>query len=198
MEDNKENASEEESRLRVFLEKKGLFLVKTLAKGFSSRVFLVKDGKGKKFAVKLERFDSPRKDQVEREARNLMKVNRERIGPKLVAWSKKERALLLEYVEGPTFSAWLLEKHPAKKEVKKVVKALLRQAKKLDCMHLDHGQLAGKGKNILVRKALPVILDFEKASEKRKPHNVSQLKAFLFCNPHSAIAKKVREKMREK
>ena len=63
----------------------------------------------------------------------------------------------------------------------------------MDEIGLDHGQLAGKGRNILVRKNRPVIIDFEKASQVRKPGNFSQLKSFLFLNPHSSISGKVKE-----
>jgi len=67
----------------------------------------------------------------------------------------------------------------------------------MDEIGLDHGQLAGKGANIIVKRNLrPVIIDFEKASQKRKCHNVNQLKSFLFRNPNSEIAKKVKEIIR--
>ncbi|MFH1663489.1 MAG: hypothetical protein ABH986_01615, partial [archaeon] len=56
-----------------------------------------------------------------------------------------------------------------------------------------HGQLAGRGVNILVCKGLPVIIDFEKASIQRKTHNRTVLESFLFKNPHSLITKKVKE-----
>jgi predicted Ser/Thr protein kinase len=70
---------------------------------------------------------------------------------------------------------------------------LFRQAKKLDAIGLDHGQLGGKGKNILVKKnGKPIIIDFEKASDHRRVHNQTQLEAFLFKNPHSGIAKRIR------
>jgi predicted Ser/Thr protein kinase len=58
---------------------------------------------------------------------------------------------------------------------------------------LDHGQIAGRGKNILVRNDLAVIIDFEKASQVRKCNNENKVKSFLFKSPHSAIVKKVKK-----
>ncbi|MFH1696416.1 MAG: hypothetical protein ABH854_00725, partial [Candidatus Diapherotrites archaeon] len=74
---------------------------------------------------------------------------------------------------------------------------LFAQAKKLDEAGLDHGQLAGKGKNILVRKKgknyEPIIIDFEKASAVRRVHNSNQLESFLMKPKHGGFAKKVNE-----
>ena len=63
----------------------------------------------------------------------------------------------------------------------------------MDEIGLDHGQLAGRGRNILVRlpETLPVIIDFEQASIKRKAHNEKVLIDFLNLNPNSKIAEKV-------
>jgi predicted Ser/Thr protein kinase len=46
----------------------------------------------------------------------------------------------------------------------------------------------------LVKKnGLPVIIDFEKASQSRKCKNERQLNGFLFRNPNSALVKKISE-----
>ncbi len=97
----------------------------------------------------------------------------------------------MEFVPGPWFSEWLFE-NPSKAVLQKFVKELERQARALDKIKLDHGQLAGMGRNILVRKDLPVIIDFEKASDNRKCHNLSKIDSFLFKSPYGAIAKRVR------
>jgi len=142
--------------------------------------------------AKMERADSTRFKMAEREAENLKKANSVGIGPKLLAKDLKARIILMEFVDGPSFSDWLFS-GPDKKTLKKFVEELERQAKALDKIGLDHGQLAGRGKNILVRDGKPVIIDFEKASSKRKCHNFSVVQGFLFRNPNGTIAKKVGE-----
>lgn len=187
-----------ERRMRNFLKKRSLRLLlkERIAKGYSSEIYLVKNSKSKKFALKIERADSPRRKMCEKEVANLQLANKYGIGPKLADYDIKARIILMEFIEGKTFSKWLLDgkKAPEKKQLLKVISDLLLQAKILDEIGLDHGQLAGKGANIIVRRNLrPVILDFEKASQKRKCHNLNQLNSFLFRNPNSEIAKKVKE-----
>ncbi len=179
-------------RLEEFLKEKKLSLIEKISKGYSSEIYSVKDNEGQKFALKLEKENSPRKEMAEREVKNLKLANSAGIGPKLLGRDFKKRIILMEFIEGKTFNEWLFS-GPGKKELESFLKELFAQAKKLDSIHLDHGQLAGKGKNILVRKGKPVIIDFEKASTERRVHNVSTLDSFIYLNRHSAIARKAGE-----
>ena len=145
----------------------------------------------KRLVIKMERADSTRFRMAEREAENLALANSLGIGPRLFGKDLKCRIILMEFIEGPSFAEWLFA-GPSKKGLARFVKELQRQAMALDKIGLDHGQLAGRGRNILVRKGLPVIIDFEKASTQRKCHNASAIEAFLFRNPHGAVAKKAR------
>ncbi len=180
-----------QQRLESFLAEHKLSLVKKISKGYVSEVFLVKNSRGKKFALKIEKEKSPRKNMAEKEAKNLALANLAGIGPRLESFDAKTRTVLMEFVDGPTFAHWLFEKNPSKKALEKFIGALLLQAQKLDEIRLSHGQIAGLGKNILVRKNLPVIIDFEKASIVRRCRNKNQVESLLFRNPHSDIAKKV-------
>ncbi len=172
--------------------------IEKIAKGYSSEIFLVRIGR-KKFVLKKEKAKSPRIDMAKKEAVNLFLANSVDVGPKLFAFDLEKHEILMEFVDSFTFNDWLFNHNPSKKKLKKFIKTLFQQAKKLDNIGLDHGQLAGKGKNILVRKKdlLPVIVDFEKASQNRKCHNVSQLESFLYNSKHSAITKKVKEFLSE-
>lgn len=180
------------SFLEQFLEEKSLSLIERVSKGYSSEVFLVENSKKERFALKLEKEKSPRINMAEKESSFLKKANSLGIGPKLLAFSLEKRVILMEYIEGKTFSDWLFSS-PSKSALKKFIDSLLSQAKELDKEGLSHGQLSGKGKNILVRKGLPVIIDFEKASLNRKCNNYNQIQSLLFQNPNSTIAKKVGE-----
>ncbi len=181
--------------LAEFMKKHDLKLEKKIAKGFSSEVFLVKKEK-KNFALKIEKIKSRRKKMAENEVKNLSKANSVQVGPKLIDFDLKKRIILMEYIKGKTFNEWIfsLKKNKKnKKKVEKFIEKIFLQAEKLDEIGLDHGQLAGRGVNILVKKNLPVIIDFEKASQKRKVHNKKVLESFLFKNPYSEITKKVKK-----
>ncbi|MBI4053301.1 MAG: phosphotransferase [Candidatus Diapherotrites archaeon] len=181
-----------ESRLEAFLSANRLKLDRQLSKGFSSKIFLVRKAR-KSFCLKIERDDSPRQAMAEREAANLALANSVCVGPKLFAQDSENRCVLMEFVEGERFTDWLLDGNPGKRQLRAFINDLLGQADRLDSAGLDHGQLAGKGRNILVRKGGPVIIDFEKASIARKPHNRSQLESFLFKSSKSAVVKRISE-----
>ncbi|MBN1940843.1 MAG: hypothetical protein JW772_01530 [Candidatus Diapherotrites archaeon] len=183
-----------EERLNSFLEMREFILLEKIGKGFSSEIFLVRSKLGEKFVLKIERDKSPRKEMARREAENLKKANSFGIGPKLIEFDLCQRAILMEFINGTPFGKWVLEHTPKKSALQKCIDSLLAQAQKLDAVGLSHGQLAGKGANILVKSnSEPVIIDFEKASQARKCNNYNQIRAFLFHNPHSAIARRVRE-----
>lgn len=181
-----------QERLDSFLEIHDFKIVKKISKGYASEVFLVKNRRGKLFALKLERDKSPRRGMVEKESRNLLLANTVGVGPRLELFDLKNRVVVMEFIDGVTFRNWLFEKKPSKKILAKFVEALLVQAKKLDEANLDHGQLAGSGKNILVRKNKPVIIDFEKGAIGRRVHNANQVESLLFRNPNSVVTKKVK------
>ncbi|MDO8626907.1 MAG: hypothetical protein Q7K42_00445 [Candidatus Diapherotrites archaeon] len=181
-----------EENLQKFLEKNSLELVEKISKGFSSEIFLVIDSKGKNLALKIERDKSRRLNMALKEASNLEFANLHGIGPKLFSFDPKLDAILMEFVPGTTFENWL-NKKPAKEKLRKFLDELFVQAKKMDEIGLSHGQLQGRGKNLLVRFPgdTPVIIDFEKASISRRAKNANQLRAFLFRNKNSDIVKKV-------
>ena|SRR3989344_1540356 len=178
-------------RLNEFCRKNNLILGERISKGRSSEVFLV-FRKKEKLALKIERDLSTRIDMAGKEKENLIKANKKGIAPKFFKADLKNRIILFEFIQGTTFDKWL-ESNPSKKDLKKFIELLFVQAKKLDEIGLDHGQLAGRGRNILVRlpEKVPVIIDFEKASSKRKAHNEKVLIDFLNLNPNSKIAEKV-------
>ncbi|MBI4044816.1 MAG: hypothetical protein HY392_03850 [Candidatus Diapherotrites archaeon] len=169
------------------------FVVEKISKGYTSDVFLVEDKNHKRFALKAEKQKSPRRDMAGKEALHLLFVNGFGIGPALECFDTAQRVVVLELVDGMTFDRWLFQKNPSKKVLSAFVEELLEQGGALDRIGISHGQLAGKGRNILVAKNRPVIIDFEKASSTRRCRNENQLRALLFENPGSAVAKKVRE-----
>ncbi|MDO8625511.1 MAG: RIO1 family regulatory kinase/ATPase [Candidatus Diapherotrites archaeon] len=186
------------ARLESFLQQHQSRCVQKLGRGFAAETYLLQDAKGKKSCLKIERDDSPRRDFTYKESEHLKAANAVRVGPKLLAADYENRCIRMEYVDGTPFSKWVLDEKnpPSKAKLEKCVSGLLAQAKRLDAAGIDHGQLAGKGHNILVKKdGTPVIIDFEKSSMTRKPHNATQLESFLFKNPHSILTRTIHQKL---
>jgi len=179
--------------LKAFLDARNLELASKISKGYSAEVFLVCNKHGENFALKVEKQKSRRIEMVQKEVQNLRIANSVGVGPKLLDFDLQARCILMEFVDGKPFSKWLFEDAASKRQLKRFLKELFLQAKKLDRTGLSHGQLGGKGANILVRNCLPVIIDFEKASSNRKSKNVSQLQGNFLYSPHSRIAKRIKE-----
>ena len=179
-----------QQRLNVFLNARNLVCIEKISKGYSSKVFLVESPRKKKFALKIEKDSSPRKNMVQKEVSCLRKANKVGIGPKLCGFDLQNKCILLEFIKGKTLQDFVFSS-PSKKQLEIVLKKLFLQAKELDEINLSHGQLGGKMKNILISKNKPIIIDFEKASLKRKTRNLSQLKGSLLYSKHSALSKKV-------
>src|SRR3989338_6269582 len=182
------NAKVNAQKLKSFLEAHGIELVGQIAKGWTSEVFLARDSNGVLLCLKALREGSNRPSMVLAEAENLKLANSIGVGPKLFFFDKDKGVVAMEHIEGMHFSVWLFSGHgPAKSGLEKFISALFAQASALDKIGLDHGQLAGAGKNILVRNGLPVIIDFEKASTQRKCHNLNVIESFLFRSKGSSV-----------
>lgn len=159
---------------QAWLRERGYTLPTFHAKGKSAGVWCVRKNR-KKFAVKVEHAKSTRVGMVEKEVENLRAANKLGIGPKLVDSNSALKLILMEFVEGVPLGEWLQSPRTTA-STKRVLRSIFAQAHTLDEGKLDHGQLAGKLHNILVGKSGKIwIIDFEKASLKRKPHNVNQL-----------------------
>ena len=179
--------------------------IRKIAKGWSSYIWLVSLGDGRHAILKEVREKSPRKNLAEREGRFLKIVNSVGVGPMMFEANKKGNYILMEYIDGPIFRDWILDENNSTEKISKedlyyFIKELYRQLLELDSLNVSHNQLQ-VGKNILVKTELtrkkkmfiPVIIDFEKASEKTITKNIGQIESFLFYNPHGSVAKRVRE-----
>jgi len=187
-----------ETRLRNYLDQNSLIHLNKISKGYSSEVHLVKNRRNHQYALKIERDKSSRKRMAENEVQYLEVANSKGIGPKLLDHDIKNRIILMKYIEGMTFNKFIEGLNEKSQENKRhfenIVQNLFEQAKQLDDLGLDHGQLNGKGKNILVSSdGKPTIIDFEKASIVRKVHNVTSLEALLYRNKHSFIVRKIKK-----
>lgn len=144
-------------------------------------------------ALKIRRSDADR-PSLQHEARMLARANEIKVGPKLMGASKN--FLLMHLVDGPFLPEWI-RKHREKQLVQFVLNDLLEQCWRLDNIGLDHGELSKAPKHIIIHKQQkPFIVDFETASIKRRPANVTSICNFLFIsgNSVSSITSEVMEK----
>jgi putative serine/threonine protein kinase len=175
-----------------FSGEKEAFNINVLGKGCVGVVVVAYRGQ-EKLAVKIRRVDADR-SRMQHEAEMLKKANSVDVGPKFLGVSKN--FLLMQFVEGNLLPKWL--KAPRKNvEVKRVLREILEQCWRLDGAGLDHGELSHAPKHIIVDEdGKPFIVDFETASQNRRPSNVTSICQFLFIS--GAVAESVAEKLGER
>ncbi|MFB3887922.1 MAG: serine/threonine protein kinase [Candidatus Bathyarchaeia archaeon] len=149
-----------------------------LGKGYVGIVLVAHVG-GERLALKILRLDAGRPDLMH-EAAMLKKANSVGVGPKLKSVS--QNFLLTQLIDGDLLPAWL-KSHREREVVRSVLKEVLEQCWRLDQAGLDHGELSKAPKHVIIdREQKPWLLDFETASDKRKPANVTAICNFLFTN----------------
>ncbi len=154
-----------------------------LGKGFAG-VVVIGHVKGQRVALKILRVDAKRPDLLH-EARMLSKANTVSVGPKLVGASRN--FILTQLIEGNHLPNWLKNQRE-KPVVQKVLGEILEQCWRLDELGLDHGELSKAPKHIIIdNKLKPWIIDFETASDTRKPSNVTAMCNFLFSGGGSVV-----------
>lgn len=148
---------------------------------------------GEKLVLKIRRVDAGRSSMMQ-EAKMLQRANSVRVGPRFLGASKN--FLLMQFIDGDLLPKWL-KKCGEKARVRKVLRGVLEQCRRLDEACLDHGELSHAPKHVIIdKKDSPFIVDFETASTNRKPSNVTSICQFLFIS--GEVAKKVAEKIGEK
>lgn len=132
---------------------------------------------GETVALKVLRSDANRSTLLD-EGRLLSLANSCGVGPKLLAAT--DSALALEYIDGSYLTKWLEERRPIE-VLRNILGELLRQARCLDEIGLDHGELTDARKHILISsREKPYILDFETASRSRRRRNLISIASYLF------------------
>ncbi|MGQ9679265.1 MAG: RIO1 family regulatory kinase/ATPase domain-containing protein [Candidatus Bathyarchaeia archaeon] len=150
-----------------------------LGKGKTS-VVTVAHFNGGLVALKARRTDSSRSSMYH-EAENLKAVNLVGVGPKLL--NASHNFLIMELIEGEYFGDWLSKLEPPQKNTLiRVLMKLMQQARRLDEISLDHGELSRASRHIIINGERPVIIDFESASSRRRPANVQSLINYFYFN----------------
>ncbi len=176
-----------------FCGEKQVLNLRVLGKGCVGIVVKAFRESGEAIALKIRRMDADRAMMLH-EAEMLKAANSVGVGPQFLGVSKN--FLVLQFVEGILLPEWL-EKCRSKTRLKRVLRDILRQCWRLDKAGLDHGELSRAPKHVIVdRGGKPVIVDFETASQNRKPSNVTSIAQFLFIS--GTVAQKIAQKLGEK
>jgi putative serine/threonine protein kinase len=161
-----------------FTGKGSAFNVPVLGKGYVGIVVTAQRYR-QRLAMKIRRVDADRADLFH-EAKMLEIANSAGVGPALVDVSRN--FLFMQLIDGDLLPAWLRE-NPDAATVRHVLHEVVEQCWHLDLTGLDHGELSKAPKHLIVDKHLqPWIVDFETASDTRKPSNVTAICQYLFMS----------------
>jgi putative serine/threonine protein kinase len=160
-----------------------------LGKGHTGLVVLAKKG-NTKVALKIRRTDADRKSMGQ-EAKMLTLANSIEVAPKLIEFS--ENFLIMEWIDGPYLREWINTlKESDKPELRKILRSVLHQARCLDRIRLDHGELVRLRRHIILFNGSPIFIDFESASINRRVANLTTVTQSLFLNRNvSSIINKI-------
>ena len=173
--------------------KNSAFNIPVLGKGYVGVVVIARRY-GQRLALKIRRVDADRPDLLH-EAAMLGKANDAGVGPALVETS--QNFLVMQLLEGDLLPIWL-ENHKDKTLIQQVLGEVLEQCWHLDLVGLDHGELSKAPKHVMIDAARqPWILDFETASDTRKPSNVTAICQYLFMSG-GAVPRMISETLGER
>lgn len=142
-----------------------------------------------RYALKIRRVDADRLD-MSREVEMLKMANKVGIGPRFYGATKN--LILMELVEGVNIPEWVntVKGRGRRDRVRKVLRLILEDCRRLDKAGLDHGELSRAPKHVIVEGDRPRIIDFESASTTRRAANVTSICQFLFIG--SQVAESLR------
>jgi putative serine/threonine protein kinase len=164
-----------------------------LGKGHSGIVLKVNACSEKKtMALKIRRVDSRRKDSLT-EVSNQKFANLEGIGPQIIDHTND--LILMDLITGKGIYDWLHDPNTfhllTSTNIINIVTEILEQCYRLDILHLDHGELTRIDNHVMVSENNQIsLIDFESASTKRKPCNVTSASQALLLSGGS-ISKKI-------
>ncbi|MBC8500952.1 MAG: hypothetical protein H8D38_04265 [DPANN group archaeon] len=159
---------------------------KLLAKGKRGNVYTYKSTvDGKEVCVKELNPETEAEDVIHNEAKFLRMVNEQGIGPALL--KEEDDKVIMEFVQGERILDFF--ERADKTGIVKVIKDSLSQARKLDKIGVNKYELTNPYKHIIVKYEKPVMIDFERCKEVKKPKNVTQLVQFLTSGKVKRILK---------
>ncbi len=178
----------EKSSLLKKLEAEKLKHITYFTKGHRGFLYKAKLGK-KNVVVKAENPSSKAFGRIMIEGNWLKKLNKEKIGPKLLI--AKNDYVIYEYVKGE-FILDFIEK-ANKEQIIKVLRKSFEQCFALDKIKVNKEEMHHPVKHILVDDKLNVVmLDFERTHYTNKPKNVTQFCQFISSMQDVLIKKNIK------
>tara|TARA_Y100000310_G_scaffold318134_1_gene371836 strand:- start:837 stop:2021 length:1185 start_codon:yes stop_codon:yes gene_type:complete len=129
-----------------------------------------------KIAIKVTRKSSKAVERIKNEVQYLRMLNKYDIGPKLFFYGKD--FLVEEFIEGANILDFLLKG----KRVKEAMVNVLEQCFQMDKLKINKEEMHHPFKHIIIKDTKPVMIDFERCYQSKKPHNVTQFGEFLIRN----------------
>jgi release factor glutamine methyltransferase len=143
--------------------------------------------KSKSCIVKITNPKMPGLETIAKEAMWLQKMNKLGIGPKL--YYSDNEIVIMEYINGPRILDFIEKSKRNKKIIVSMLLKILDQLYLLDNKCLAKTELTLPLKHILIKKGIPVLIDFERTKYVVKPSNITQFLQFLSYVPLAACIK---------
>jgi len=150
-----------------------IMIKKLFAKGRRGLIY-INYFKGKKVIIKEKNPSSLAEGRIKNEGDFLKKLNKYKIGPKLVRTGKNY--VMYEFVKGDFILDFIEKKNKAR--IMKILKEVLEQCFILDELKINKLEMHHPVKHIIIDKK-PVMIDFERTYYTENPKNVSQFCQFL-------------------
>ncbi|HLC50716.1 MAG TPA: HemK2/MTQ2 family protein methyltransferase [Candidatus Nanoarchaeia archaeon] len=166
-------------------EKIGIENARYFAKGHRGLLFRA-EYKKKDIVIKAKNPQSHAFGRIENEISWLKRLNKVKIGPKLLYSS--DEFFFYEYIGGD-FIVDYAEKSP-KQNIKKMLKNVFMQMHKMDKIKVDKEEMHHPVKHVIVSKNIPFLIDFERARYSQNPKNVTQFCQFLISTKFNSLLSK--------
>jgi len=159
----------EKSNLLKQLEKNKLTNPKKFSRGRRGLIYKAVY-KNKEVIIKSKNPRSKALSTIEFEANWLKKLNKHKIGPKLLL--KTKEFIVMEYIEGDLFTEYI--ENNKKLNILKLIKNIMNQLDTLDKLGINKQEMTHPYKHIIIRNHKPVLIDFERSKHTEKPRNITQ------------------------
>ena len=113
--------------------------------------------------------------QIKNEVDWLKKLNKRKIGPKLVDYG--EDWFRAEYIKGERIEEYVKRAEP--KKITKSLKDCLKQCRVMDLLNMNKKEMHHPYKHVIIRKNKPRFIDFERCKITENPKNVTQFCQYI-------------------
>ncbi|MBI2559060.1 methyltransferase [Candidatus Woesearchaeota archaeon] len=178
----------------VYLLRKNNFLKKLEGNGINNVKYLARGHRGllftglyknRKIVVKTKNPQSRAIGRIENEAKWLEKLNKRKIGPKLI--KAENDYFVYNYIDGDFIADYI--KKSNKTQIKKIFKKIFNQMFALDKLKIDKEEMHHPLKHVIISKQKPYLIDFERTHYAKSPKNVTQFCQFLMSGHLAKILK---------